>query len=86
MEARTGPPVALQNMYRPSSSVSVYVKLPVPMAAGVQVQVPSPLLTNVPLLPALRLVILVSALAVVILGLYPGPLVDTALRAAAPLF
>jgi NADH-quinone oxidoreductase subunit N len=35
---------------------------------------------------ALRLVILVSALAVVLLGLFPGPLVDTALRAAIPLF
>jgi len=36
--------------------------------------------------PALALVLVVSALAVVLLGLYPGPLVDTALRAAAPLF
>jgi NADH-quinone oxidoreductase subunit N len=36
--------------------------------------------------PALALVILASAVAVVVLGLYPRPLVDTALRAAAPLF
>jgi NADH-quinone oxidoreductase subunit N len=36
--------------------------------------------------PALALVLAVSALAVVLLGLYPGPLVDAALRAAAPLF
>jgi NADH-quinone oxidoreductase subunit N len=36
--------------------------------------------------PALALVILVSALAIVLLGLYPRPLLDTALRAAAPLF
>src|SRR5439155_12393320 len=35
---------------------------------------------------ALTLVLVVSALAVVLLGLYPGPLVDVALRAAAPLF
>ncbi len=42
--------------------------------------------TPVPVPPALALVILVSAAAVVLLGLYPGPLVDTALRAAAPLF
>jgi NADH-quinone oxidoreductase subunit N len=35
---------------------------------------------------AVRLVILVSALAVVLLGLFPGPLVDSALRAAIPLF
>jgi NADH-quinone oxidoreductase subunit N len=35
---------------------------------------------------AVRLVVLVSALAVVLLGLFPGPLVDTALRAAIPLF
>ncbi len=36
--------------------------------------------------PALGLVIVASALAVVLLGLYPRPLVETALRAAAPLF
>jgi NADH-quinone oxidoreductase subunit N len=42
--------------------------------------------TPVPVPLALTLVILVSALAVVLLGLYPGPLVDAALRAAAPLF
>ncbi|HEV8307092.1 MAG TPA: NADH-quinone oxidoreductase subunit N [Methylomirabilota bacterium] len=36
--------------------------------------------------PALALVLVASALAVVLLGLYPRPLVDTALRAAAPLF
>jgi NADH:ubiquinone oxidoreductase subunit 2 (subunit N) len=42
--------------------------------------------TPVPVPPALALVILLSAVAVVVLGLYPGPLVDTALRAAAPLF
>jgi NADH-quinone oxidoreductase subunit N len=35
---------------------------------------------------AVRLVVLVSALAVVLLGLFPGLLVDTALRAAIPLF
>jgi NADH-quinone oxidoreductase subunit N len=43
-------------------------------------------LTPVPVPPALALVLAVSAAAVVLLGLYPGPLVDTALRAAAPLF
>jgi NADH-quinone oxidoreductase subunit N len=42
--------------------------------------------TPVPVPPALLLVLLVSALAVVGLGLYPGPLVDAAMRAAAPLF
>jgi NADH-quinone oxidoreductase subunit N len=42
--------------------------------------------TPIPVPPALGLVLLVSALAVVLLGLYPGPLVDAALRAAAPLF
>jgi NADH-quinone oxidoreductase subunit N len=42
--------------------------------------------TPVPVGPALALVLLVSALAVVLLGLYPGPLVDAAMRAAAPLF
>ena len=42
--------------------------------------------TPVPVPPALGLVLAVSALAVVLLGLYPGPLVDAALRAAAPLF
>lgn len=36
--------------------------------------------------PALAVVLVVTALAVVLLGLYPGPLVDAALRAAAPLF
>ncbi len=36
--------------------------------------------------PALALVLVVSALAVVLLGLYPRPLVETALRAALPLF
>jgi NADH-quinone oxidoreductase subunit N len=36
--------------------------------------------------PVLGLVLIVSALAVVALGLYPGPLVDTARAAAAPLF
>jgi NADH-quinone oxidoreductase subunit N len=35
---------------------------------------------------ALALVLIVSALAVVVLGLYPGPLVDSARAAAAPLF
>jgi NADH-quinone oxidoreductase subunit N len=35
---------------------------------------------------AIRLVVLISALAVVLLGLFPGPLVDAALRAAIPLF
>jgi len=35
---------------------------------------------------ALALVILVSALAIVLLGLYPRPLLDAALRAATPLF
>jgi NADH-quinone oxidoreductase subunit N len=42
--------------------------------------------TPVPVPPALLLVILASAGAVVVLGLYPGPLLDVALRAAAPLF
>jgi NADH-quinone oxidoreductase subunit N len=42
--------------------------------------------TPVPVPPALALVLAVSAVAVVLLGLYPGPLVDAALRAAAPLF
>ena len=42
--------------------------------------------TPVPVPPALGVVLAVSALAVVLLGLYPGPLVDAALRAAAPLF
>jgi NADH-quinone oxidoreductase subunit N len=42
--------------------------------------------TPVPVPPALALVLVVSAAAVVLLGLYPGPLVDAALRAAAPLF
>jgi NADH-quinone oxidoreductase subunit N len=42
--------------------------------------------TPVPVGSALALVLLVSALAVVLLGLYPGPLVDAAMRAAAPLF
>jgi NADH-quinone oxidoreductase subunit N len=42
--------------------------------------------TPVPVPPALALVLVVSAAAVVLLGLYPGPLVDSALRAAAPLF
>jgi NADH-quinone oxidoreductase subunit N len=42
--------------------------------------------TPVPVPPALTLVLLVCALGVVLLGLYPGPLVDAALRAAAPLF
>ncbi len=36
--------------------------------------------------PALALVLVASAAAIVLLGLYPGPLVDSALRAAAPLF
>ncbi|PYM56005.1 MAG: hypothetical protein DMD79_22090 [Candidatus Rokuibacteriota bacterium] len=42
--------------------------------------------TPIPVPPALALVILVSVAAVVLLGLYPRPLVDAALRAAAPLF
>ena len=42
--------------------------------------------TPVPVGSSLALVLLVSALAVVLLGLYPGPLVDAAMRAAAPLF
>jgi NADH-quinone oxidoreductase subunit N len=42
--------------------------------------------TPVPVPPALALVLAVSAAAVALLGLYPGPLVDSALRAAAPLF
>ena len=42
--------------------------------------------TPVPVPPALALVLVVSAVAVVLLGLYPGPLLDSALRAAAPLF
>ena len=39
-----------------------------------------------PVAPALALVLVVSAVAVVLLGLYPGPLLDSAMRAAAPLF
>jgi NADH-quinone oxidoreductase subunit N len=42
--------------------------------------------TPVPVPGPLVLVVAVSAVAVVLLGLYPGPLVDSALRAAAPLF
>jgi NADH-quinone oxidoreductase subunit N len=42
--------------------------------------------TPVPVPPALVLVLVVSAVAVVALGLYPGPLLDAALRAATPLF
>jgi NADH:ubiquinone oxidoreductase subunit 2 (subunit N) len=42
--------------------------------------------TPVPASTALALVLAVSAAAIVLLGLYPGPLVDSALRAAAPLF
>jgi NADH-quinone oxidoreductase subunit N len=42
--------------------------------------------TPVPVAPALVLVLVVSAAAVVLLGLYPGPLLDAAMRAAAPLF
>jgi NADH-quinone oxidoreductase subunit N len=42
--------------------------------------------TPVPVSPAVAVVVVVSALAVVLLGLYPGPLVETALRAAVPLF
>jgi NADH-quinone oxidoreductase subunit N len=42
--------------------------------------------TPVPVPSALGWVLLVSALAVVGLGLYPGPLLDAAMRAAAPLF
>ena len=44
----------------------------------------SPTPVTVP--PALALVLIVSALAIVALGLYPGPLVDMAREAAAPLF
>jgi NADH-quinone oxidoreductase subunit N len=40
----------------------------------------------IPVPPALALVLAVTAVAVVLLGLYPGPLVDSALRAATPLF
>jgi NADH-quinone oxidoreductase subunit N len=42
--------------------------------------------TPVPVAPALVLVLVVCAAAVVLLGLYPGPLLDAAMRAAAPLF
>jgi NADH-quinone oxidoreductase subunit N len=42
--------------------------------------------TPVAVPPALALVLAVSAVAVVLLGLYPGPLLDSALRAASPLF
>jgi NADH-quinone oxidoreductase subunit N len=42
--------------------------------------------TPVPVPPALALVLAVSAIAIVLLGLYPGPLLDSALRAATPLF
>ena len=42
--------------------------------------------TPVPVPAPLALVVAVSAVAVVLLGLYPGPLLDSALRAVAPLF
>jgi NADH-quinone oxidoreductase subunit N len=42
--------------------------------------------TPVAVPPALALVLVISAVAVVLLGLYPGPLLDSALRAATPLF
>jgi len=42
--------------------------------------------TPVAVPPALALVLAVTAVAVVLLGLYPGPLLDSALRAATPLF
>jgi NADH-quinone oxidoreductase subunit N len=42
--------------------------------------------TPVAVPPALALVLAISAVAVVVLGLYPGPLLDSALRAATPLF
>ncbi len=42
--------------------------------------------TPVPVATPLALVLVVSAAAVVLLGLYPGPLLDAAMRAAAPLF
>ena len=42
--------------------------------------------TPVPVATPLVLVLVVSAAAVVLLGLYPGPLLDAAMRAAAPLF
>jgi NADH-quinone oxidoreductase subunit N len=42
--------------------------------------------TPIPVSSPLRWVLVVSALAVVALGLYPGPLLDAALRAATPLF
>jgi NADH-quinone oxidoreductase subunit N len=47
-----------------------------PPARSAPVPVPAPL----------ALVLAVSAVAVVLLGLYPGPLLDSALRAVAPLF
>ena len=47
-----------------------------PPASAAPVAVPTPV----------ALVLIVSALAVVMLGLYPGPLVDSARTAAAPLF
>ena len=43
-------------------------------------------LAAVPMHPAMAVVVAVSALAIVLLGLYPGPLVDLARAAAAPLF
>jgi NADH-quinone oxidoreductase subunit N len=42
--------------------------------------------TPVPVPAPLALVLAVSAVAVVLLGLYPGPLLDSALRAVTPLF
>jgi NADH-quinone oxidoreductase subunit N len=42
--------------------------------------------TPVAVPPALALVLIASALAVVLMGLYPRPLVEATLRAAAPLF
>ena len=47
---------------------------------------PPPTMTRVPLEPMLALSVLLCALGVVILGLYPKPLVMAALRVAAPLF
>ena len=56
------------------------------VARALYIDPPAAAAAPVPVPPALLLVILVSAVAVLALGLYPGPLVDAAFRAATPLF
>ena len=56
------------------------------VARALYIDAPAATAAPVPVPPALLLVILVSAVAVLALGLYPGPLVDAAFRAATPLF